>query len=92
LEPDGRVYHIANRDESSAAGWRLNLGVTEHSHRCGSAAAFEKTIGLFMEQRDVPVTIGEFGGHRWKQGLEGFLQDQIQLFESRGINWAYWPL
>ena len=47
----------------------------------------------------MPVAINEFGAVRWAPGVEIFMRDQFELFESRGMNhalwewspaWAYW--
>jgi hypothetical protein len=48
------------------------------------------TVDDFMAEHDVPVVINEFGGTRWNPGLAAFMDDQMALFEERGLNYAFW--
>ena len=47
---------------------------------------------LYIDQftAGVPVAVTEFGVVRWVPGAADFMNDEIALFEQRGINWALW--
>jgi hypothetical protein len=38
----------------------------------------------------VPVGVNEFGVVRWVPNAAGFMHDEIELFEARGMNYALW--
>ena len=38
----------------------------------------------------VPVAVNEFGVVRWVPGAAEFMDDQMDLFEQRGLNHALW--
>jgi len=48
------------------------------------------TIGEFQDAHDVPVAVNEFGLMRWVPGASDFMDDQMGLFEQRGMNHALW--
>ncbi len=48
------------------------------------------TIDLFIAAHQVPLAVNEFGVVRYAPGAAEFMDDQISLFEQRGINYAYW--
>ncbi len=48
------------------------------------------TVDEFSTTHGVPVMINEFGGTRWNPGLAQFMDDQMSLFEERGLNYAFW--
>jgi uncharacterized protein (TIGR01370 family) len=48
------------------------------------------TIGEFQDAHDVPVAVNEFGLVRWVPGASDFVDDQMALFEQRGMNHALW--
>ncbi len=48
------------------------------------------TVDEFVSLHRVPVAVNEFGVVRWAPGADKFLEDQIALFEARGLNWALW--
>jgi hypothetical protein len=52
--------------------------------------SFLSTIDRFMEDTDAPVAVDEFGINRWVQGGAQFLDDEMDLFENRGLNFAIW--
>ncbi len=47
-------------------------------------------VDEFADTNGVAVAANEFGLMRWEPGAAAFLEDQIDLFEERGINWALW--
>lgn len=47
-------------------------------------------VDEFVAAHRVPVAVNEFGVVRWAPGAAEFLEDQIALFEARGLNWALW--
>jgi len=49
-----------------------------------------RTVDDFRNQHGVPVVINEFGGTRWNPGFAQFMDDQMRLFEERGLNYAFW--
>ena len=51
---------------------------------------FLAPIDTFMNDHGVPVAVNEFGVHRWAPGADTFMDDQMDLFEQRGLNYALW--
>ena len=47
-------------------------------------------IDQFQEKWQVAMAVNEFGIVRWIPGGEAFLDDQLALFEARGLNHAIW--
>ncbi|MGD2247035.1 MAG: cellulase family glycosylhydrolase [Candidatus Methanofastidiosia archaeon] len=47
-------------------------------------------IDDFIARYNVPVAVNEFGVVRWTPGAAEFMDDQMGLFEERGINNALW--
>lgn len=47
-------------------------------------------IDQFQNDWDVPMAVNEYGIVRWIPGGEDFLADQLDLFETRGLNHAIW--
>ncbi len=47
-------------------------------------------ITNFKNKTGKPVTVNEFGVTRWAPNGVSFLQDEIDLFEEAGLNYAYW--
>jgi len=48
------------------------------------------TIDGFTATYSVPVAVNEFGVMRWEPGAAEFMDDQMDLFEQRGLNYALW--
>jgi len=48
------------------------------------------TIDAFKATHDVPVAVNEFGVVRWAPNAHAFMDDQMDLFEQRGVNYALW--
>ncbi len=44
----------------------------------------------FMDDNNVRIAVNEYGGVRWAGNLKDFLNDEMELFESHGINYAIW--
>ncbi len=52
--------------------------------------AFLAPIDDFRDETGAPVAVDEYGVMRWEPGAPQFLQDEIALFEVRGLNHAIW--
>jgi cysteinyl-tRNA synthetase len=48
------------------------------------------TVDSFVDEHGVPVAVDEFGINRWVPGAAEFMDDQISLFEQKGMNHALW--
>jgi uncharacterized protein (TIGR01370 family) len=48
------------------------------------------TVDEFVATHGAPVAVNEFGVARWQPGAAQFLDDQMGLFEERGLNYALW--
>jgi len=48
------------------------------------------TVDDFKAAHGVPVAVNEFGVMRWEPGAADFMDDQMDLFEGRGLNYALW--
>ena len=48
------------------------------------------TVDDYRAEHGVPVVINEFGGTRWNPDFAQFMDDQMGLFEARGLNYALW--
>ena len=44
----------------------------------------------FIAENEVPLAVNECGVVRWVPGAAIFMNDQLNLFEARGINYALW--
>lgn len=44
----------------------------------------------FKAEHGVPLAVNEYGVIRWEPGAAAFMDDQMALFEERGINYALW--
>ena len=51
---------------------------------------FLEYIDEFKARTGAPVAVNEYGVERWVPGAALFLQDEIALFEARGMNHAIW--
>lgn len=47
-------------------------------------------VDTFADTHRVPVAVNEFGVVRWVPGAAEFMDDQMALFEQRGMNYALW--
>lgn len=45
-------------------------------------------MDTFKAMHNVPVVVNEFGVVRWVPGAADFMDDQMDLFEQRGVNHA----
>lgn len=48
------------------------------------------TVDSFIETHGVTVAVNEYGVIRWVPGAAQFMDDQMDLFEKRGLNYALW--
>ena len=48
------------------------------------------TVDSFIETHEVTVAVNEYGVIRWVPGAAQFMDDQMDLFEKRGLNYALW--
>ncbi|NOZ60139.1 MAG: T9SS type A sorting domain-containing protein, partial [Calditrichaeota bacterium] len=48
------------------------------------------TIDGFRAQNNRNVAINEFGAMRWQPGVADFMDDEMNLMEQKGINYALW--
>jgi hypothetical protein len=48
------------------------------------------TVDAFTTTHGAPVAVNEFGLMRWEPGGDEFMDDQMDLFEQRGLNHALW--
>ncbi len=48
------------------------------------------TVDEFVAEHGAVVAVNEFGVMRWVPGAAQFLDDQMELFEQRGFNYALW--
>ncbi len=48
------------------------------------------TVDRFAATHGVPLAVDEYGINRWVPGAAQFMDDQMALFEQRGMNYALW--
>jgi len=48
------------------------------------------TVATFAATHDVQVAVNEYGLMRWQPGAAEFMDDQMELFEQYGMNYALW--
>lgn len=48
------------------------------------------TVDMFATTHSVPVAVNKFGVMRWEPGAADFMNDEMELFEQRGMNHALW--
>ncbi|MEA3309680.1 MAG: MJ1477/TM1410 family putative glycoside hydrolase [Chloroflexota bacterium] len=64
----------------------------------GEAEPFERdwlaglwqTLATFQQTHGVPVAVNEFGLMRWEPGAAAFMDDELDLLEQQGVNYALW--
>jgi len=44
----------------------------------------------YQARTGAPLAVNEFGVVRWVPGAAEFLRDEFELFEARGLNYAFW--
>jgi hypothetical protein len=47
-------------------------------------------VDAFQTQHGASIAVNEFGLMRWEPDAAAFMQDQIDLFEAQGVNYAAW--
>jgi hypothetical protein len=47
-------------------------------------------VDCFKKSVKAPVAVTEYGCERWELGADAFLDDEMILFEKRGMNYAIW--
>lgn len=47
-------------------------------------------VDEFKAKYNVPVAVDEFGVQRWQPGAAQYMDDEMSLFEERGMNYAFW--
>ncbi|GAB4503525.1 MAG: hypothetical protein Fur0043_05170 [Anaerolineales bacterium] len=48
------------------------------------------TLSDFQREHGVPVAVNEFGVLRWVPGAADFMHDEMDIFETLGLNYAFW--
>ncbi len=106
LEPtgDGRTVYVAHQYEPFSYTHQLTSsqvytypgmldtdwdGVEDEFDQ-GWLADLLATVDAFSSAYSAPVAVNEFGVHRWSPGAASFVDDQMDLFEQRGMNHALW--
>lgn len=51
---------------------------------------FLSIIADFKREHNMPVVVNEFGVIRWVPGAADFMRDEMDIFETFGINYALW--
>ncbi|MCF6277125.1 MAG: glycoside hydrolase family 5 protein [Anaerolineales bacterium] len=91
-EPQDDYTHQSPRGRNEYPGTDFDL---DYDHR---PDVFDRAwldnflapIDAFMTANNVPVAVDEFGVMRWVPGAAMFMNDEIGLFEERGLNYALW--
>jgi hypothetical protein len=52
--------------------------------------SYLSTLDTFASTHGVRVAVNEFGAMRWEPGVDKFMNDEMDLFEQRSINYALW--
>lgn len=53
-------------------------------------AGYLSAVGSFQSEHGAPVSVNEFGVERWVPQAAAFMADQMELFESYGMNHSLW--
>ena len=53
-------------------------------------AGLLQTLGTFRQAEDAPVAVNEFSVMRWEPGAAEFMDDELDLLEQYGVNYALW--
>ncbi len=64
-------------------------GHTDHVDRVWLTHLLEP-IQTFQSEHQVPVAVNEYGAMRWEPGVDRFIADEMDLFETLGVNHALW--
>ncbi len=91
-EPSDYIYQEPPGEYTYPGTMDLNWdGVPDTLNRDWLADLFV-TVDDFTTRYNVPVAANEFGVVRWAPGAAAFMNDQMDLFEERGVNYAFWAL
>ena len=44
----------------------------------------------FKQREGFTVVVNEYGGIRWVNNINDFLNDEMEIFEKLGVNYAIW--
>ena len=47
-------------------------------------------IDIYTNTHGVPVAVNEFRAVRWTPNVDEFMDDEMDLFEQRGMNYTLW--
>ena len=95
LEPTGdpRTVYVVHQYEPidyTHQGPPLTNGYPQGSFNRTWLDNLLSTIDDFVATHGAPVAVNEFGVMRWEPGAADFMDDQMELFEQRGLNHALW--
>lgn len=90
-EPQGDYTHQGPQGQNAYPG-EFDLTWDGEPDRFDRAwlEGYLSTIATFQQEHGVPVSVNEFGVERWVPGAAEFLADEIELFESLGMNHSLW--
>ncbi len=91
-EPQSQYTHQENRHPKHSYPDRFDLdwdGEIDDFNR-DWIDSYLGIIDQYKEKWHVPLAVNEYGIVRWVPGGEAFLDDQLALFEERGLNHAIW--
>jgi hypothetical protein len=90
-EPQTQYTHQEPPAENTYPGeFDLNWDGTADSFDRDWLDEYLSAIDAFKAEYGVPVAVNEFGVVRWVPGGAAFMDDQMELFEQRGMNHALW--
>ena len=90
-EPQDQYTHQEPPAENSYPGeFDLDWDGQVDSFDRGWLNDYLSVIDEFKAEHNVPVAVNEFGLARWTPNGAAFMDDQMALFEQRGLSYALW--
>lgn len=90
-EPQDQYTHQPPRGKNSYPGsFDLDWDNTRDTFDKAWLNGYLSSIDAYTAEHHVPVAVNEFGVQRWVPGGAAFMDDEMTLFEQRGMNYALW--
>lgn len=90
-EPQEQYTHQPPRGKNSYPGsFDLDWDGVRDTFDKAWLDGYLSIIDAYTAEHHVPVAVNEFGVQRWVPDGAAFMDDQMTLFEARGMNYALW--
>jgi len=89
-EPQTQYTHQTGQKNSYPGRFDLDWDGQKDDFDITWLEVYLKTLDSYRDVWDVPLAVNEYGIVRWIPGGPEFINDQLFLFEKKGLNHAIW--